>query len=43
MKSSSNRRNTARRKAARKAKLRKSRLRNASALKKKSNGRLTST
>jgi hypothetical protein len=43
MKSSSKRRNTNRRKAARKAKLRKSRLRNGSALKKKRNGRLSST
>jgi hypothetical protein len=38
-----NRNNTSRRKAARKAKLRKSRLRNGSALKKKPNGRLSST
>ncbi|MEE2756348.1 MAG: hypothetical protein VYA30_06790 [Myxococcota bacterium] len=43
MKQANKRRNTARRKAARKAKLRKSRLRNASALKKKRNGRLSST
>jgi len=43
MKTKSQRNNTARRKAALKAKVRKSKLRNGSALKKKPNGRLTST